>query len=46
MIEIVSSANPKFKLAMKLHERRGRQQQQKILIDGIREVRYAMQSGI
>ena len=31
---------------MKLHERRGRQQQQKILIDGIREVRYAMQSGI
>jgi len=46
MIEIVSPSNPKFKMAMKLSDRRGRQQQKRFLIDGLRETRYAMQSGI
>jgi TrmH family RNA methyltransferase len=46
MIEIVSPSNPKFKMAMKLSHRRGRQQQKKFLIDGLRETRYAIQSGI
>ena len=46
MIEIVSPSNPRFKSALKLLERRGRQQQQRFLIDGLRETQYAIRFGI
>ncbi len=46
MLEIVSQANPKFKAALKLLERRGRQQQSRFLIDGLRETQYALRAGI
>ena len=42
---ITSSTNPKIKAASKLRTRRGRKDQQRTIIDGVREVHRAGQSG-
>lgn len=46
MIQITSDQNPKFKRALRLHESRGRKQQERIIIFGENEIRRAMSSGI
>ncbi len=43
---IQSVHNDRIKRAVRLRDRRGRQQQERIIIDGCREVRRALQSGI
>jgi TrmH family RNA methyltransferase len=43
---ITSPQNPHVKLAARLRDRRGRDQQQRMLIDGVREIACALQSGI
>lgn len=45
MISITSPHNPRFKQALKLRTRRGRQQQGRFLVDGLREVQRFLQSG-
>lgn len=46
MISITSPQNPRFKQALKLRTRRGRQQQGRYLVDGLREVHRFLQSGL
>ena len=46
MEKIVSASNPKIKKVMKLHTARGRQQQQRIIIFGLRETKKAFQAGV
>ena len=46
MIEIQSVQNPRVKAAVKLRSARGRQQQGRILIEGARELRCALQAGV
>ncbi|QDU96184.1 TrmH family RNA methyltransferase [Lignipirellula cremea] len=43
---IQSLQNPRVKAAQRLRQRRGREQQQRILIDGVRENRLALTSGV
>jgi len=46
MADITSSHNPRLKAAAKLRDRRDRIREGRFLIDGIREIRRAAQSGI
>ena len=46
MQQISSDQNPRFKKAMRLHESRGRRQQQRIIIFGENEIRQAMRCGV
>ena len=46
MIQITSSQNPRYKQALKLRSRRGRQQQGRFLVDGLREVQRFLRSGL
>ncbi len=43
---ITSLQNPRVKQAAKLRDRRGRQQQQRIIIDGLREISRAVAAGL
>ena len=43
---ITSSQNPRVKQAVKLRDRRGREEQDRILIDGARELLRAVEAGI
>ena len=43
---ITSLQNPRVKNAVKLRDRRGREKQKRILIDGTRELRRALESGV
>jgi len=43
---IISAQNPRIKAAARLRDRRGRQQQEKIIIDGVREIERAMEGGV
>ena len=43
---ITSRHNPRVKRALKLRERRGRTQQNRLLIDGARELQRALAAGI
>ncbi len=43
---IQSSQNPRIKAAMKLRQRRGRRQQQRLIVDGVREVGRALKAGV
>ena len=43
---ITSRQNPRVKLAGKLRERRGREEQGRIIIDGVREITRAAQAGV
>jgi TrmH family RNA methyltransferase len=43
---ITSLQNPRVKDAVKLRERRGREKQGRILIEGIREIRQALNAGV
>lgn len=43
---ITSRHNPRIKLAAKLRDRRGRCEQQRIIIDGVREIGRALDAGI
>lgn len=43
---ITSLQNPRVKEAAKLRDRRGRQQQQRIIIDGLREISRAVAAGL
>lgn len=43
---IISVQNPRIKGAARLRDRRGREQQGKIIIDGVREIERAMEGGI
>ncbi len=45
-IHIHSLQNDRIKKAVRLRDRRGRQQQQRIIIDGCREVERALQAGV
>jgi TrmH family RNA methyltransferase len=45
-MDITSSQNPRVKSALRLRTRRGRRQQQRILIDGIRELHAAVKSHV
>ena len=46
MPTITSPNNPRVKLAVRLRTRRGRRQQDRIIIDGPREIRRALDSGV
>jgi TrmH family RNA methyltransferase len=46
MLTITSTDNPRVKLARRLRERRGRAKQAQFLLEGIRLVRDAVQSGV
>ncbi|MCA9121579.1 MAG: RNA methyltransferase [Planctomycetaceae bacterium] len=47
MTEIISSRhNPRVKLAAKLRDRRGRREQRRIIIDGIREIQRALDADV
>ncbi|MBC8353434.1 MAG: RNA methyltransferase [Planctomycetes bacterium] len=47
MTELITSRNnPRIKTAAKLRERRGRREQQRIIIDGIREIGRALDAGV
>jgi RNA methyltransferase, TrmH family len=46
MLHITSSQNPRVKDAIRLRDRRHREKQQRILIDGVRELGRAVQSGV
>ncbi|MDA1051670.1 MAG: RNA methyltransferase [Planctomycetota bacterium] len=43
---ITSRHNPRIKLAAKLRDRRGRHEQQRIIIDGLREIGRALDAGV
>lgn len=43
---ITSSHNPRFKAASRLRDRKGRDEQGRILIDGARELRRAIEAGV
>lgn len=43
---ITSRHNPRIKLAAKLRDRRGRYEQQRIIIDGLREMARALDAGV
>lgn len=43
---ITSRQNPRVKLAAKLRDRRGREQQGRIILDGVREISRAWQAGV
>ena len=43
---ITSRHNPRIKLAAKLRDRRGRREQQRIIIDGLREIGRALDAGV
>jgi len=43
---ITSRHNPRIKLAAKLRDRRGRREQQRIVIDGLREIGRALDAGV
>jgi TrmH family RNA methyltransferase len=45
-MKITSAANPRVKTAAKLRERRGRDEQRRIIIDGVREIARALAAGI
>ena len=45
-MRLTSPQNPRLKLAAKLRDRRGRQRQQRIIIDGERALRHATTTGI
>ncbi len=47
MTEVITSRqNPRIKAAAKLRERRGRREQQRIIVDGLREIGRAVDAGI
>ena len=46
MIQISSPSNPNFRKAMRLHESRGRKQQDRIIVFGANEIRRAVASKI
>jgi TrmH family RNA methyltransferase len=46
MLTITSSQNPRVKEAVRLRDRKHREKQQRILIDGARELRRAIQAGV
>ncbi|MBI2477455.1 MAG: hypothetical protein HYV60_02015 [Planctomycetia bacterium] len=47
MTEVITSRhNPRIKFAAKLRDRRGRREQQRMIIDGVREIRRALDAGI
>lgn len=46
MATITSSSNPRIRRALKLHESRGRRQQQRIIVFGMAEIGRAVDSGI
>src|SRR5262245_41837682 len=43
---ITSLTNPRVKAAVKLRDRKGRQEQGRIVIDGIREIALAIEAGV
>jgi len=43
-IEITSPQNPRIKEVIRLRDRRGRRRQERFIIDGIRELRRAIDS--
>jgi RNA methyltransferase, TrmH family len=45
-MHISSTSNPRVKTAARLRERQGRDQQQRIIIDGVREIRRALEGGV
>jgi TrmH family RNA methyltransferase len=45
-MHISSTANPRVKTAARLRERQGRDDQQRIIIDGVREIRRALEGGV
>lgn len=45
-MHISSTANPRVKSAARLRERQGRDDQQRIIIDGVREIRRALEGGV
>jgi TrmH family RNA methyltransferase len=45
-MQITSTANPRIKAAARLRERRGRDEQQRIIIDGVREIGRAIAGGV
>jgi TrmH family RNA methyltransferase len=45
-LPITSTHNPRFKRAIKLRDRRQREKQGRLLIEGLREIRLALRSGI
>jgi len=46
MVEITSPANPRVKATVRLRQRRHRDKQQRIVIDGAREIRRALDAGV
>jgi TrmH family RNA methyltransferase len=46
ILPISSGQNPRFKQALKLRQRRARDKQQRILIDGQREIEMALSAGV
>jgi TrmH family RNA methyltransferase len=45
-LQITSTGNPRIKAAARLRERKGRDAQQRIIIDGVREIRLALAAGV
>jgi len=45
-LTITSLQNPRVKSAVELRRRRGRDKQDRVLIDGVREIRCALQAGV
>jgi TrmH family RNA methyltransferase len=45
-MQITSTTNPRVKAAAKLRERQGRNDQGRVIIDGVREIRLAIESGL
>ena len=45
-LEITSVNNPRVKRALRLRDRRGRNRQRRIIVDGVRECRRAIESGL
>jgi RNA methyltransferase, TrmH family len=43
---ITSTANPRVKSAVQLRQRKGREQQRRIVIDGVREIGRAIEAGV
>ncbi len=43
---ITSAQNPRIKRALRLRSSRGRRQQQRMILDGVREIRRAFRSGV
>ena len=45
-MRITSLQNERVKSAVKLRDRKGREEQQRIIIDGLREIKRAVEAGV